>query len=130
MNPLVGGGDEAFEEGVGLVGFAVEFRMELAGDEEGVFWNFDNFDEFAIGRIAAEAEAGFFELVAVGVVEFVAMTVAFVYDESAIKTRGFGPHDKLARLRAEAHRAAFLCDAGLLIEHRDNWMRRIAIEFS
>ena len=36
MEALMGGGDEAFEEGVWLVGFAVEFGMELAGDEEGV----------------------------------------------------------------------------------------------
>ena len=33
---VVGGGDEAFEEGMGFVGFALEFGMELAGDEEGV----------------------------------------------------------------------------------------------
>ena len=64
MDALMGGGDEAFEEGVWLVGFAVEFGMELAGDEEGVFRYFDDFDEFAIGRVATEGEAGFFEFVA------------------------------------------------------------------
>src|SRR5256885_11296668 len=100
MHSDVGGGDEAFEERVWLVGFAVEFGMELAGDEEGVFRYFDDFDEFAIGRVATEGEAGFFELVAVGVVEFVAMAVAFVHDESAVKASGFSADDKLARLRA------------------------------
>jgi hypothetical protein len=30
----VGGSDEAFEQGMGLVGFALKFRMELRGHEE------------------------------------------------------------------------------------------------
>ena len=46
---VVGGGDEAFEEGVGFVGFAVELGMELAGDEIGVILEFDDFDEGAVG---------------------------------------------------------------------------------
>src|SRR6266853_629867 len=128
MNPRVGGGNEAFEERMRLMGLAVEFWMELAGDEEWMLWQFDNFDQFAIGSVAAETEAGFFELFAVGIVEFVTMTVAFVHNESAIETSGFSADDKLAWLRAEAHRAAFLGNAGLLVEHGDDRVRRVAIE--
>jgi hypothetical protein len=36
MDVLMRGGDEAFEEGVRLVGLAQEFRVELAGDEKWV----------------------------------------------------------------------------------------------
>src|SRR6267142_2560041 len=123
MNPRVGGGNESLEEWVRLVRFAVEFGMELAGDKKRVFWQFDDFDQFAVGCMSTEAEAGLFELFTVRVIEFVAMTVAFVYDEGAIEPGRFRADDKLAGLRAETHRAAFFCDAGLLIEHRDNRMR-------
>ena len=89
----MGGGNEAFEEWVRLVRFAVEFGMELAGDEEGMFWYFDDLDQFAIGRMTTEAEAGFFELVAVGIVEFVPVTVAFVHDKGTVEAGGFGADD-------------------------------------
>ena len=129
MNSLMGCSDEAFEEGMRLVGFAVEFGMELARDEERMFCQFDDLDEFAVGRKAAEAEAGFFKFLAVGIIEFVAMAMAFVDDESAIETGGFGADDKLAGLSAQAHGAAFFSDAGLLVEHRDDRVRRVGIEF-
>lgn len=35
---------------MGLIGLGFEFRVELAGDEEGMIRNFDQFDELAIGR--------------------------------------------------------------------------------
>ena len=125
----MGSGDEAFEEWVRLMRFAVEFGMELAGDEEGMFREFDNLDELAVGRVAAESKTGFFKFLAVSVVEFVTMAMAFVDDESAIETGGFGAHDELARLSAEAHGTAFFSDAGLLVEHRDNRVRRVGIKF-
>ena len=129
MNPRVGRADEALEHWVGLMRFAVEFGMELAGDEEGVFGYFDDFDQFAIGSITAEAEASLLELFAVGVIEFVAMAVAFVHDESAVEASGFCADDELAGLRAEAHGAALFCDSGLLVEHCDDGVRRIGIKF-
>src|SRR5437660_1187657 len=59
MDAGVGGGDEATEEGMGLVRFAVEFGVELAGDEEGMLGQLGDFDEPAVGGVAAEDEAGF-----------------------------------------------------------------------
>ena len=41
MDGSVAGRDEGFEEGVGLVGFAEEFGVELAGKVEGVVFEFD-----------------------------------------------------------------------------------------
>src|SRR6266481_1189079 len=129
MNPRVGGGNEAFEERMRLMGLAVEFGMELARDKERVFWQFDDFDQFAIGSVAAEGETGFFELFPISIVEFVTVAVAFVHNESAIETSGFSADDKLAGLCAETHGAAFFRDAGLLVEHCDNRMGRVGIEF-
>jgi len=84
MNALMRGGDEAFEERVWLVRLAVEFRMELAGDEERMLWQFDDLDEFTIGRVAAESEVSLFKFFAISIIEFVAMAMALVYDKCAV----------------------------------------------
>ena len=81
MDVLVRGGDEAFEQRMRLVRLALKFRMELARHEKRMVFQFDDLDEFAVGRIAAENEPGFLKFFAVGVVEFVAMAMAFVDDE-------------------------------------------------
>jgi hypothetical protein len=49
MNVLVRGGDETFEEWMRLVGLAQEFRVELAREVERMAFEFDDFDEFAVG---------------------------------------------------------------------------------
>src|SRR5262249_49445476 len=70
MNILMRGRDEAFEERMRLVRLAQEFRMKLACEEIGMVVQFDHFHEFAIGRIAAENEAGFLELFPISIIEF------------------------------------------------------------
>ena len=129
MDSLMGCGDEAFEERMRFVGFAVEFGMKLAGDKEWVLWQFDDLDEFAVRCVAAESEVGFFEFLAISVIEFVAVAMAFVDNKCAIQAGGFGADDELTWLRAEAHGAAFFGDAGLLVEHRDDGMGRVDIKF-
>src|ERR1044071_6099990 len=94
MDMGVGGADEPFEQGMGLVGFAAELGMKLAGDEERVVGNFNHLHQFAVGRSAAEDEVGLLELVAVGVIEFVAVAVPFVDDEGAVEFGGEGAHDQ------------------------------------
>jgi hypothetical protein len=49
MNVAVAGRDKASEQRVRLVGLALEFRMELTRDEEGMVFQFDDFDELAVG---------------------------------------------------------------------------------
>ena len=73
--------DETLEQRMRLVRLALEFRMELARDKKRMVFQFDDLDEFAVGRIAAENESGLLEFFAIGVVEFVAVTMAFVDDE-------------------------------------------------
>ena len=104
----VRGGDETLEQRMRLVRLAQEFRMELAGDEKRMVLQLDDFHQLAVRRQAAEHETGLLEFVAVGVVEFVAVTVAFVDDERAVKLRRLRAERQLARLRAQPHRAAFL----------------------
>ena len=128
MAVVVGGGDEAFEEGVRFVGFALEFGVELAGDEEGVIFEFDDFDEFAVGRCATKNEAGLFEFGAIGVVEFVAVTMAFVDEKCAVEMRAQGVHGELAGLRTQAHGAAFFGDILLFVQQADDRMRGEGIE--
>ena len=104
---VMAGGDEAFKERVRLVGFALELGMKLTGDKEGVVFEFNHFNEFSIRGKAAQDEAGLFKTLAVGVVEFVAMPVAFVDEKCAVEMAGQGAHDQLTWLRAEAHGPAF-----------------------
>ena len=57
------------------------------------------------------------------------MAVALVDDERAVDFRRARAELQLAGLRAEAHRAAFFGDLALLVEHRDDRMRRVQIKF-
>lgn len=90
--------DERPKQRMGRVWFALEFGMKLRRHEERVVWNFDQFDELAVGRSSAENESGFFVLLAISVVELVAVTVAFVDDEGAVDLTRFGVFRELAWL--------------------------------
>ncbi len=57
----------------------------------------DDFHELPVRCGAAEDEARFFELFAILVVEFVAMTMPFMDDESAVNLRCLGIRPELAR---------------------------------
>src|ERR1039458_455529 len=105
MNILVSGGDETLEQRMRLVRFAQEFRVKLARQKKRMVFEFDHLDQFSVGRIAAQNESGFLELFAVGVVEFVAVTMPFVNDKRAVKLARLGTDAKLAGLRAEPHSA-------------------------
>ena len=101
MDMRVRGGDEPAEQRMRLVRLAVEFGMKLARDKKRMVGQFDDLDQFSVRRIAAENEIRLGEPVAVGVVEFVAVTVPFVDDERPVKLRGLAAHHELARLRDE-----------------------------
>jgi len=75
-----------------LVGFAVELRVELAGNEERVFGQLDNLNQLAIGREAAKYEICLLKTLAVGVIEFVAVAVAFLHHKCAVQSRRLAPN--------------------------------------
>jgi len=76
-----------------LVRFAVKLRMKLAGDEKGMFCQFDDFNQFAIWSESAEDETRILKPFAIVVVELVTVAMPFVHNESSVKTRGFGAND-------------------------------------
>jgi hypothetical protein len=49
MDVLVRGGDESLEQRMWLVRFALEFRMKLARHKKRMVFQFDDFNEFAVG---------------------------------------------------------------------------------
>ena len=108
MNMVVGGGDETFKQGVWFVGFALKFGVELARNEERVIFQFDHFDQLAVRRQPAENEPGALKLLAIGIVELVAVAMPFVDDKCAVEVRRHRSHFQLAGLRSQTHRPTFL----------------------
>src|SRR5437667_8360279 len=114
--------NKPLEQWMRLMGFAVKLGMKLAGNEEGMFGQFDYFDQFAIRRQSAEHKVGFLKSFPVRIIEFVAMPMALIDDKGAIATGSFCIHDQLAGLRTETHRAAFFDHPFLLIQHGNDRM--------
>ena len=120
MNVFVTGGHEAFEKRMRFGRFTLEFRVELAGDVKGMVTQLNDFYELAVGRKAAEHETRRLEHLAVGIVEFVAMAMAFVHQERAVEVRRARAHDQLAGLRAKTHGAALLRDLLLFVQQTND----------
>ena len=86
-------GDEALEERMRRVGFALEFGVKLAGDEKRVGRKLDEFHQFSIGGRAAENKARGAKLFPIGVIEFVAMAVALIDDKGSVEAVCLGADD-------------------------------------
>src|ERR1043166_2467934 len=112
-----------------LTGLGLELGMKLAGDEEGMPGQFDDFDQSAVRGETAEYVSCFLEALAIGIVEFVTMAMALAHDKGAVEPSRFGSHDQLAGLRSEPHRAAFPGHARLLVQHGDYRVWCSGVEF-
>ena len=98
--------------------------------KNGWSWQFDDLHQLAVGRKAAEHKARLLEFFAVGVVEFVAVAVALVDDERAVKLRR--PCVPTANWQGCAPSRIvppFLVTLLLLVQHGDDRMRRVRIKF-
>jgi len=124
----MGSGDEAFEEGMWLVRFAVEFGVKLAGDKEGMVGQFDDFYQSTIRSKAAEDELRLLETVAVSIIELVTVAMTFFDNERAVEPGRFSPHHELTGLGPESHGPALLGDLGLLVEHGDHRVGCIGVK--
>ena len=51
--------------------------MELSGYHTGMIAEFDNLDKFAVRRCPGYDESIFLEIFAIGIIEFITMTVSF-----------------------------------------------------
>lgn len=70
---------------MGPVGSGLEFRMVLAGDEEGMIGKFHDFHQSVFVIDGADDQPRVFQFVAVGRVEFVSVAVAFRNAVLAVK---------------------------------------------
>ena len=61
---------------MGMIGSGAQFRMGLRADEEGMILQLDHFHDPVVRRGPGDDHAGFFELLAIVIVHFPAMTVA------------------------------------------------------
>jgi hypothetical protein len=100
VNPGMGGRNETLKQRMGLVRFALELGMKLAGDEEGVFRVFNDLDQFSIRCVTAENKTGFLESLTISVVELVTVAMTLVHHKGAVKPGGFRADYQLAGLGA------------------------------
>ena len=105
----------------------LELRVELARDEPRVVGQLDDLDQPPLLERARDDEARVDELLAVLVVDLVAVAVALVDDGLVVGVARPRPLRDLDRLRAEPHRAAEILDLLLLREQVDHRVRRLGI---
>ena len=80
--------------------------MELAAQKPGMIGEFDDLDEFAVGRFTRKDQAVLAQPVNVDRVEFVAMAMTFADLVRAVDLLRQRAVAQFARIRAEPHRAA------------------------
>ena len=96
---------------------ALELRVELNCNEPGVnvLRKLNDFDKLTVGRETSELQTLCSELLTVGVVELVTMTVTLVDKTLAVKLAGDGIFVKLAGIQTQAHCTAHV--NALLVGH-------------
>ena len=126
-----GGGNQAGKKRVGAVWAGLELGVELGGDE--VWMNarrqLDNLDQPVVRRNAAKNHAGSGHLLAVLVVDLVAVAVALGNRAGAVKTHGQGVLSQAAGVRPEAHGRAFVGDTFLLGQDMDDGVGGRGVHF-
>src|SRR6266481_1364129 len=102
--------------------------MELAADEPRMVGELDDLDQRLIRRDAAENQPGAAELLAIRVVELVAVAMPFVDLALAVepcRERVLAQH---ARVRAEPHGAALARHHVLALHEMNDRMRRAVVD--
>src|SRR5437868_1665457 len=105
----------------------LELGMELAGDEPGMSWQLDDFDETTLLEGSRDDEPRVDEASPEVVVDLVAVPVALVDHRLAVGLLGPRSRAELDRLRAEPHRAAEVLDLLLLRQQVDHRIRSLRI---
>src|SRR5687768_7017474 len=116
MNRSVARGNESTEQRMRCIRLAQEFRVKLACHKERMILQLDNLDQFSVRRRAAENKTGFLVLSPIGIVEFIAVTMAFIDEKCPVEMGRLGADRELTRLRTEPHRAAFVHDIFLFVQ--------------
>ena len=111
------------------VGAAFEFRVELAANEPRMAGQLDDLHKGAIRGSSRKHQTGLLQLLPEGVIEFVAVAVAFADLPSAVQGKGFGALGNQAGIASQPHGAALLGHAHLLRQQGDNGVGGGAAEF-
>ena len=78
---LIARSDKCFEDRMGLQRFGFKLRMELASEEPGMTWNFNDLDQTVVRIFPGYDEAGLGENILVGRVELETVAVTLVHVE-------------------------------------------------
>ncbi|CDN42609.1 Uncharacterized protein BN871_BO_00110 [Paenibacillus sp. P22] len=105
-----------------------EFGMELNGQEPRMIRQLDHFHKPSVRGSSGNAQSGFFNRLAVLVVELVPMAVALVDKLVIVRLRGQRAFRQLAWIEAKPHRAAHILDVLLLGEQIDDRIRRRRVD--
>src|SRR5439155_14448327 len=100
--------DELAEQRMGSVRAGPELGMKLSSDHERMVADFADFDQAAIWGSAARNQSEIFEGCPKSIVELITVAVTFPDLVDGVSRLSFAPADQVARIAAEAHRAALL----------------------
>ena len=104
-----------------------EFGVVLAGGEERMPFQFDQLHQASIRGRAAHHISGFQEKIAIGVVEFVAVAVAFIDHLVSVEPLGEGSRRNPAGVDPQAHRAAQVNHVLLFRQQVNHGMGRVFV---
>ncbi len=129
---LDSGFEEGKEEGVRSEGAGLELGMKLSSKEERVVREFKNFHQILVGIDAGEDEAGGGKLVAIVIIEFVAVAVAFGDSVGFVGAVGESVFSEGAGVAAQTHRSAIVFVfyiSSLFGKNVNNRMGSVGIDF-
>src|SRR5712671_4156361 len=96
----------------------LKLRMELTSDEPRMGLQLYDLDQRSVGGQSTQSEAVLDELIAVLVVDFVAVPMALAHLRHAIDCCGLGSDAQSTRISTEAHGASHIGDVLLAFHQR------------
>jgi len=103
------------------IGTGLELGMKLSGDHTGMIREFDDLDEFSVGRGPRDDETIVLECVTIGIIEFISVSVSFGYLGGPVRLLGECSFFDRTWIGSETHRPSFGTD-GLLIFHEVDYL--------
>ena len=90
---------EAQEQGVGMIGTGIEFRVSLGSDEEGMLRDLAHLYNAVIRGVSADIQARIRQSGAVIAVDLVTVAVPFIDQVCTVEGVGTAAHIQLAGIR-------------------------------
>src|SRR5207253_4444281 len=107
----------------------IELGMELGRQKPRMMLQLDDLDQTTVRRDSAQHEAVLDEPITIGIVQFVAVPMPFVHFELAIGFKGSRALLDRARITSQAHGAALVFDAALIVHEINNGRWALRQEF-